>query len=346
MSEDSNKYQLFIKGLREETISIMVHKDALTSELFKKLEEKTGVPLQETRLIHAGKEIEKKDKRISDYPAIGHGSTMFMVMRLLGGNDTYVEDPPFVKELDELAELTDEPDMITWDDDPEGKRAKMPCGHAISPDSLTAYCRSLLSAGKFQFNCPFIDRTSGTCCNTEWPYIDVRRFGVLSKDEQKDFETKISENYLRKAMGIQECPGCHSLCERKSKKDKRLICPICTKKSDRRFDFCWNCLHEWKGSGTDKCGNDECSNEDPRMKILRDAPIKQVVGVKTPSRRACPTCGMLIEHMRACKHMVCPCGTQFCFICLKTRDPASGWTCGIYNAKCEPAAKQTSIPGQ
>jgi len=29
------------------------------------------------------------------------------------------------------------------------------------PESLTAYCRSLLTAGKFQFKCPYIDRTNG-----------------------------------------------------------------------------------------------------------------------------------------------------------------------------------------
>ena len=250
------------------------------------------------------------------------------------------------KTLDEAAELTDEPDMITWDDDPEGKRAKMPCGHAISPESLTAFCRSLLSAGKFQFICPYVDPQNSSRCNTEWSYIDVRRFAVLTPDEQKEFETKISENYLRKAMGIQECPGCHSLCERLDKKDKRVICKICTKQKGRRFDFCWNCLHEWTTAGTDKCGNDECSGEDPRLRILREAPLKTVVGVQTPSRRACPTCGMLIEHLTQCKHMVCPCGNQFCFICLKLRGTDGRWNCGTYNSKCKSASRQINIPGQ
>ena len=251
-----------------------------------------------------------------------------------------------LKGLDDLAELTDAPDMITWDDDPEGKRAKMPCGHAIGPESLTAYCRSLLTAGKFQFICPYVDPNNPlTRCNKEWSYIDVRRFAVLTKDEQKEFEMQISENYLRKAMGIQECPGCHSLCERLDKKDKRLICRVCTKEKGRRFDFCWNCIHEWKTSGTDKCGNEECDGEDPRLRILREAPIKKVVGVNTPSRRACPACGMLIEHTKHCKHMVCPCGTQFCFICLFVRDPATGWKCGVYNSKCKPTDRQTTLPG-
>ncbi len=66
-----------------------------------------------------------------------------MVLRLPGGQH---------KVLDDLMPITDEPDMTTWDDDPDDKRAKMPCGHAISPHSLTAYCRSLLSA-KFALWC-------------------------------------------------------------------------------------------------------------------------------------------------------------------------------------------------
>ena len=236
--------------------------------------------------------------------------------------------------------------MITWDDDPEGKRAKMPCGHAISPESLTAYCKSLLSAGKFIFLCPYVDcQTSSIVrCNKEWSYIEVRRFAVLTAEEQTEFETKISENYLKKAMGIQECPGCETLCERINKKDKRVICRICTNEKGHRYDFCWHCLHEWKTNGTDKCGNEECSGEDHRLRILREARNKYVVGVETPCRRACPQCGMLIEHVAKCKHMVCRCGIEFCFICLEVKGD-SGWTCGSFNTKCEPAVRQTNLPG-
>ena len=256
-----------------------------------------------------------------------------------------IQQVPPSKELDELVDLTAEPDMITWDDDPEGKRAKMPCGHAISPESLTTYCRSLLTAGKFIFLCPYVDPANATVhCNKEWSYIEIRRFGVLTTEEQREFETKISENYLKKAMGIQECPGCQTLCERMDPKDKCLICRICTKEKGRRFEFCWHCLHEWKDSGTTKCGNEECSNEDHRLRILREAAERYVVGVKTPCRRACPSCGMLIEHVAQCKHMVCRCATQFCFICLEIKGD-DGWKCGSYNTKCIPAAQQTSIPG-
>ena len=313
--------------------------DASVDELFELLKKKTGIPPGEARLIHAGKELQAgKNKLISDYPAICNDSTLFMVLRLHGGEDVD-------KQLDDLITRSDEPDMITWDDDPNNERAKMPCGHAITAESLTAYCRSLLTAGKFQFLCPFVK--DDFRCNKEWTYIEVRRFGVLSKEEQKEFETKISENYLRKSMGIQECPGCHSLCERKDKKDKRLICRICTEDKGKRYEFCWVCLHEWKLSGTDKCGNEECDGEDPRLRTLRETPTKGVVGVITPSTRACPSCGSLITHIEACKHMVCLCGTNFCFICLKTRDgPNGSWSCGTFNSKCDPAPRQTEIPGQ
>ena len=50
-----------------------------------------------------------------------------LVYRLRGGSDQIR-----VKMLDDTVELSDAPDMITWDDDPVNKRVKMPCGHAIS----------------------------------------------------------------------------------------------------------------------------------------------------------------------------------------------------------------------
>lgn len=66
------------------------------------------------------------DKLISDY-GIEKRSTLFIVFRLHGGSDQIR-----VKVLDDTVELSDAPDMITRDDDPDNKRVKMPCGHAIS----------------------------------------------------------------------------------------------------------------------------------------------------------------------------------------------------------------------
>ena len=81
--------------------------------------------MEGNRLIFSGKELQK-EKILPDY-GIEKRTTLFLVFRMRGGS----EQIP-VKVLDHTVELSDAPDMITWDDDPENKRAKMPCGHAIS----------------------------------------------------------------------------------------------------------------------------------------------------------------------------------------------------------------------
>lgn len=63
-------------------------------------------------------------KHLTDYK-IENQSNLFVVLRLNGGTDVNF------KELDEDVELSEAPDMISWEDDPSTPRAKMPCGHAI-----------------------------------------------------------------------------------------------------------------------------------------------------------------------------------------------------------------------
>ncbi|XP_077983853.1 uncharacterized protein LOC144438620 [Glandiceps talaboti] len=336
-----NLWQLFIYGLQGKVTPIEIHKDASVDDLLRKISEWNQIPEETQRVLYAGKQLEYgNSKYLTDYH-IENNSNLFVVLRLKGGS---LEG---AKELDDGVELTDAPDMITWDDDPENKRAKMSCGHAIGPDSLTAYCRSLLSTGKFRFLCPYVSPDSSIYCGQEWQYIDVRRLAVLTDEEKKDFETKITNNYLRKAKGIQECPSCKSLCEREDGKGRRVICPLCTHTNNGKlFEFCWFCLHHWNSSGTKECGNGLCSGQDPRLKILKECPKKEVVGVLCPSRRACPTCGTLIEHVKACKQMQCPwpCDQKFCFICLK-KAVNDKYTCGLWNFKCDVADVQKKIPG-
>ena len=92
------------------------------------LAKKLNIPVEGNRLIFSGKELQK-EKILPDY-GIEKRTTLFLVFRVRGGS----EQIP-VKVLDHTVELSDAPDMITWDDDPENKRAKMPCGHAISKEA-------------------------------------------------------------------------------------------------------------------------------------------------------------------------------------------------------------------
>ena len=89
------------------------------------LSNKTKIPVEGSRLLYGSKQLEN-GKLISDY-GIEKRSTLYLVFRLRGGLHQIR-----TKVLDDTVELSDAPDMITWDDDPDNKRVKMPCGHAIS----------------------------------------------------------------------------------------------------------------------------------------------------------------------------------------------------------------------
>jgi hypothetical protein len=192
--------------------------------------------------------------------------------------------------------------------------------------------------------CPYKAKPEDPFCDASWDLFTVTRLAVLTADEVKEFETKMAENYLRKAVGIQSCPRCKGFCERKKKSDQRVRCLVCKTETGVRYEFCWFCLKTWLTRGFKDCGNFGCTGEDPRLRVIKGCNKKMVVEVLCPEIRACPSCGLLIEHKKACKQMVCRCGQKFCFICLKKAENGR-YQCGVYNFKCEPAPIQTSIPG-
>ncbi|CAG8622620.1 5010_t:CDS:2 [Ambispora leptoticha] len=264
----ANPFQIFVRGIEGRTNTINdITPETKVIDIKKMVEVKTGVPPEEQRLLFAGKQLE--DNLTADFYKITKNSTLHLVLRLSGGSDEKRHDP------NDGVELTNEPDMITWEDDPDNLRAKMPCGHAIGPESLTTFCRSLVSEGKFQFFCPYINPTNNARCHAEWQYIDIRKIGLLTDDERQYFESKISENYAFRALGAQECPQCSTFCERKDKKRTSVICLICSRKPDvREYAFCWYCLHEVKSSNGYRCNNNLCGGVDPRLAILKNAVTK------------------------------------------------------------------------
>ncbi|KAH3817096.1 uncharacterized protein LOC127882289 [Dreissena polymorpha] len=338
--------QIFVKGLENTTRIVRLDEDASITALKKAICKMFDLDEDsDLRMLFTTKDLREKspngrDMYLKDYE-IKSEATITLVLRLHGGSN----QPP-EKMYDGEVELTTLPDMFTLDDSPDGQRAKMPCGHAISPESLTAFCRSLLTAGKYDFRCPYKAKASDPHCNSKWEYFTVKRLAVLTDGERDEFETKMAENYLRKSVGIQDCPKCKSFCERQKKTDRRVVCPICTRRKSRIYEFCWFCLKTWLSSGTSDCGNVGCTGEDPRLRLIKTCPKKKVVEVECPAIRACPTCGLLIEHKANCKHMDCPCGQKFCFICLQKGDSNGRYPCGLWNSKCEPAPIQTDMPGQ
>uniref|UniRef100_A0A3B3C6M8 RING-type domain-containing protein n=1 Tax=Oryzias melastigma TaxID=30732 RepID=A0A3B3C6M8_ORYME len=235
---------------------------------------------------------------------------------------------------DKTLKFVDREDELDCFDSP---RAEMSCGHAVTPMSLTNWCRRLLDEGKNRFVCGMTD------CNKEWSYEEVCKMALLTPEEKE---------YFKKTMKI--IPFllillCKVPVVRNDESNLRVRCQVCSKKK-KDFDFCWQCLKEWKGPHprSDRCENDGCYSE--ALRTLRNCPniiFESVIKVRgCPSIRACPTCGSLVQHSsQYCKSIVCPrCKVKFCFVCLKimtecteTSDPYEPCSSGV-------APRQTSIP--
>ncbi|KAK7909624.1 hypothetical protein WMY93_014308 [Mugilogobius chulae] len=218
-------------------------------------------------------------------------------------------------------------------------RARMSCGHTVTPMSLTDWCLNQLKEGATSFIC-------GNCA-AKWSYKEVRKMALLTQEEAKYYEDKLFSNKVKGNPNFKLCPGCKCRVEREDTNNLCVTCPKCTASKNKAYRFCWQCLKEWKGPVpvSDHCENEDCCNQ--KICVLRNCPVvnfKDVQGVNDcPSIRACPSCGELLEHSGIkCKFLVCKkCKAKFCFVCLKLFPECQNYfelcLCGI-------APRQTSIP--
>ena len=319
------------------------------------------------RLLFAAKQLDDKTDKTLEAYNVQKGSTIQVVIRVHGGSDTQqsftqrIPSPPPTMENKEhdmsdfTLEFTDDPDSITGESSPGNpKRVKMSCGHAVDPNTLTTWCRTLLNDQKVKFHCPAITEKDAKgvvkkLCEKIWDYAEVRRIALLSDAECSYFESKLSEYAALQYCDMKECPGCRSFVEREDFTNLRVTCPICSKKKGRTYDFCWQCLQDWTGptkSGV-KCGNSKCVH--PELASVKDSPMFTLNGKQVPLRRACPTCGKVVEHKNdnTCKFVICPrCKNEYCFMCLELKSECLRTAPRAWYKECaKPVAdKQTAIP--
>ncbi|XP_024866334.1 potential E3 ubiquitin-protein ligase ariadne-2-like [Kryptolebias marmoratus] len=190
-------------------------------------------------------------------------------------------------------------------------RAQMSCGHAVTPMSLTNWCLKQLEQGESKFVCGQFG------CGAKWSYKEVCKMALLTPEEQKHFKKTMAKNADKR----RKCPECKSPAVRQSENNLCVRCQVCTAKKGHIYEFCWQCLREWKGPKprSDRCENIGCCNS--ALETLKTCPEITTGHLKgCPSIRACPTCGSLLEHkLTGCRQIECSrCKFDFCFVCLKT----------------------------
>ena len=275
------------------------------------------------------------------------------MIRVHGGTQR-VPEPETVQKVSDLSDFTLKfsstvPDSIYGYSKPDDQpRVQMSCGHYVDPNTLTQYCRSLLHAENYEFKCPAIVDKKVKKCVKIWDYAEVRKKAVLNDAECCYYETKMSEYAASTYCEMKECPWCRSFIEREDLTNLRVICAICKQKG--KNDFCWQCLKEWSGpvKSSEKCGASNCEHRDlPSIRDCGMITLKEV-GITVPLRRACPTCGRVVEHKgEGCKNIICPrCKKEFCFACLELTEECLRLKPSSWYKECKKpiAPKQTKIP--
>ncbi|XP_047447964.1 uncharacterized protein LOC125012200 isoform X2 [Mugil cephalus] len=225
----------------------------------------------------------------------------------------------------------------------------MSCGHAVTAESLTNWCRSQLDQGEYIFRCPAL--VEGTkLCNKELPYREVRRLANLTVEEMKHFEETMGRLTATENCKVQTCQQCQTNMERKDLSNLCVQCVVCRADRKETYLFCWQCLKPWKGPAprSDRCGNDGCVNRDLEvLQTCNSVSLPQVKGVTScPSVQVCPKCGIRVEHNRKnCKSIHCPrCRVEFCFVCLKLKVECYKTSSPYGMCSSGVAPRQTSIP--
>ncbi|XP_033755488.1 uncharacterized protein LOC117338306 [Pecten maximus] len=160
-----------------------------------------------------------------------------------------------------------DPCMITLDT--TDQRAKMPCGHSITPQALFDYCWHELEKGSSKITCPYVTESNGDRCEYRWRSDVIIRYASMNTTEQMVFRKRLDINRIKQqelessnvlpddviishlhnspklphygnVLKCRACPKCWSIIEHVSG-CLSMTCqyPSCN------FRFCFRCLDEY-----------------------------------------------------------------------------------------------------
>lgn len=284
----------------------------------------TKILFEDMRLSFGGQNLERTDQTLEDF-GLYDRARIVGYMRMSGGATRYIQG----RKIGANIKITNKEDIVTLENDVQ--TMELPCGHAITPESLADCIKDQVDSYKTELAC--------FKCKRKWDLSKIQGMGLTTK-EKETMEVGLTKNLLYDKHKCKECPQCGLYIEKKDE-GFRVMCPMCN-----GFEFCWNCLRKWiaPGNGYKDCGNLNCNKQDV-FQILQACDTttmeySKISGV--PDIRLCPGCGEGIGFKSGCKHMTCHrCSHQFCFVCLKK------WPCAgdsrDYEKECKIAPRQTTI---
>jgi len=268
--------------------------------------------------------------------------------------------------------LTDDQCCVSYDDDPEDKRAQIPgCKHAVASATMQMVLNSV--EGMYEIRCP--GANGSNACKTIVPYSLAKAIAMSEPGTAMiATEKKLAMAFMHKAMDVQTCPHCKCYLFRKGNQDMKAQCMYgdCKGKTPA---FCWYCVEPWTGSDRFTCTNTGCTANAQSAQLaqceMMDASKcaslgswrqwnkagmsktgmgRWDTGVTVPRLRRCPRteCQVLCQHDNfkttsggnVAGHGACPdtrcggCRKKFCWICLDTRPY------GTKHQKCTVAERQ------
>ena len=173
------------------------------------------------------------------------------------------------------------------------------------------YIDEELNNNHFPIRCPFCTSDEKHEINYKI-VLDCLLFN--NKDKLAIKLENMSLNYLAQNNPdeVSYCPtaGCNYMCYY-DKNDFHLDCPLCRK------SYCLKCKVEWHQDLT--CEQYQLTKKENNKEDEDDIKFEEYV--KGNNFKKCPKCKRWVEKISGCDHIVCPCGTHFCYSCGEIRDP-------------------------
>ncbi|XP_059166133.1 E3 ubiquitin-protein ligase RNF14-like [Physella acuta] len=194
------------------------------------------------------------------------------------------------------------------------------CQHFFCTDCMREFCDLHVRDGTVEaLKCPDIK------CNTILPPSIVQ--AVLGPEAYNRWEKLLLQKTLDAMADTDYCPRCNSLVIAEAEESLHLAhCTVCL------FSFCTECRRCWHQGSPCRPTSDEeklkILEERFNRKFLRATKYEKLVKLKKKiqekmenenflraNTQFCPGCKIAIEKNEGCNHMLCKCGTSFCWLC-------------------------------